>query len=159
MSLDHTSRANGHECECFCDMCNPDETIGFISCTCDECDPEGEGIYCMNVRQDQLDLERIRERAMREYSDGCSRSFYDYLFRCVLECDTREEKDSIVIASFETVRQIIEIRKEEYGYSTSAICKIDNFTGKTIFSTNLEEAEEELKRYTLESIASESEDK
>jgi hypothetical protein len=37
--LDHSSCANGHDVNCFCDVCDLSSTIGFTTCTCEECDP------------------------------------------------------------------------------------------------------------------------
>ncbi len=160
--FDHTTRDNGHEIECFCDLCADDahiSSIGFTSCTCDQCDPEGEAELCMNIIRDQRMHEKIVANTKRTHGDNCACSFCDYLFHSppIGDGTVKEVKDfpmpkclDIVIASVETTWRVIEIRKESYGYSTSAISKFDGFTGETTFSLDLKEAEEELKRYKRE---------
>jgi hypothetical protein len=55
-----------------------------------------------------------------------------------------------VVNSIETTRRIIEIRKEQYGYSTSATSRDTSPPSEITYCLDLKEAEEELKRYVRE---------
>jgi hypothetical protein len=80
--------------------------------------------------------------------------------RCMSLVDSQQEiqktdqiitpRDHIAIDSAETARRIIEIYKEQCGYSVSAINKIDGFTGEITFILDLKEAEEQMKLYKQE---------
>lgn len=175
--FDHNT-LNGHEVECFCDLCGSDSApIGFTSCTCDGCDIEGEAQHCWNIKSD----ERIVANVRRVHGDDCTcwlcasiRPVYIHgddghwleckcrdcvdggrdVDHCTCpKCDIAPERgipESIAIVSIKTIRRVIEIHKESYGYSTTAISLTDNAISETTFCLDQKEAEEEMMRYMRE---------
>lgn len=123
------STPSRHHYNCICDTCCPPDP-GYLAfeihtCTCEICDSDQIGQRIANGEPISIkDDYAAKDEKLYKLPD-----------------------ESRLIKSYETDRETIEIHEELYGYSTSAISKIDGFTGETTFVLDLKEAEEVASEY------------
>lgn len=154
--LNHSSRANGHELHCFCDVCDRSDAIGFTTCTCYQCDPT-------RLVDAYLPWAKLGQNG--EQIETWGDEPYDALWHDLHNLPIASDNEPLVARTMyvppkETSRvihshtlrdDIVEICEELVDalciYSVSRISRVDGFTGKITYCLDQKAANDVAERY------------